>query len=83
MQTETLDNKTLEGHKAHFIAGHGGYPLVGTAEQITPTIASNSHTVAGWLHSALGSNSKEIIVATMAPKACWPQANAAGFVEAM
>src|SRR6266849_8752972 len=34
MQTETLDNKTLEGHKAHFIAGHGGYPLVGTAEHI-------------------------------------------------
>ena len=34
MQTETLDPKTLEGHKAHFIAGHGGYPLVGTAEQI-------------------------------------------------
>ena len=34
MQTETLDNKMLEGHKAHFIAGHGGYPLVGTAEQI-------------------------------------------------
>jgi alkanesulfonate monooxygenase SsuD/methylene tetrahydromethanopterin reductase-like flavin-dependent oxidoreductase (luciferase family) len=35
MQTETLDKATLEGHKAHFIAGHGGYPLVGTAEQIT------------------------------------------------
>ena len=34
MQTETLDAKTLDGHKAHFIAGHGGYPLVGTAEQI-------------------------------------------------
>ena len=34
MQTETLDNKMLDGHKAHFIAGHGGYPLVGTAEQI-------------------------------------------------
>ena len=34
MQTETLDPKTLDGHKAHFIAGHGGYPLVGTAEQI-------------------------------------------------
>ena len=34
MQTETLDSKTLEDHKAHFIAGHGGYPLVGTAEQI-------------------------------------------------
>ncbi len=29
-----LDAKTLDGHKAHFIAGHGGYPLVGTAEQI-------------------------------------------------
>ena len=29
-----MDAKTLEGHKAHFIAGHGGYPLVGTAEQI-------------------------------------------------
>jgi alkanesulfonate monooxygenase SsuD/methylene tetrahydromethanopterin reductase-like flavin-dependent oxidoreductase (luciferase family) len=34
MRTETLDNKALKGHKAHFIAGHGGYPLVGTAEQI-------------------------------------------------
>jgi len=34
MHTETLDSKTLEGHKAHFIAGHGGYPLIGTAEQI-------------------------------------------------
>jgi alkanesulfonate monooxygenase SsuD/methylene tetrahydromethanopterin reductase-like flavin-dependent oxidoreductase (luciferase family) len=34
MQTETLDNKALDQHKAHFIAGHGGYPLVGTAEQI-------------------------------------------------
>src|SRR6516225_6451502 len=28
------DAKALDGHKAHFIAGHGGYPLVGTAEQI-------------------------------------------------
>ena len=34
MQTETLDNKTLEDHKAHFIAGHSGYPPVGTADQI-------------------------------------------------
>ena len=34
MQTETLDPRTLESHKAHFIAGHGGYPLVGTAQQI-------------------------------------------------
>jgi alkanesulfonate monooxygenase SsuD/methylene tetrahydromethanopterin reductase-like flavin-dependent oxidoreductase (luciferase family) len=34
LHNETLDAKTLDGHKAHFIAGHGGYPLVGTAEQI-------------------------------------------------
>jgi alkanesulfonate monooxygenase SsuD/methylene tetrahydromethanopterin reductase-like flavin-dependent oxidoreductase (luciferase family) len=34
LHNETLDVKTLDGHKAHFIAGHGGYPLVGTAEQI-------------------------------------------------
>ena len=34
MQTGTLVNKTLEGHKAHFIAGHSGYPPVGTADQI-------------------------------------------------
>ena len=39
MQTETLDQATLDGHKAHFIAGHGGYPLVGTAEQITTELA--------------------------------------------
>jgi dimethylsulfone monooxygenase len=42
MQTETLDNKTLEGHKAHFIAGHGGYPLVGTAEQIVDELGKLS-----------------------------------------
>jgi alkanesulfonate monooxygenase SsuD/methylene tetrahydromethanopterin reductase-like flavin-dependent oxidoreductase (luciferase family) len=34
MQSASYDPKTLEAHKAHFIAGHGGYPLVGTAEQI-------------------------------------------------
>ena len=34
VQTETLDKATLDSHKAHFIAGHGGYPLVGTSEQI-------------------------------------------------
>ncbi len=34
MHNETLDKATLDDHKAHFIAGHGGYPLVGTAEQI-------------------------------------------------
>jgi alkanesulfonate monooxygenase SsuD/methylene tetrahydromethanopterin reductase-like flavin-dependent oxidoreductase (luciferase family) len=39
LQSDTLDTKTLEGHKAHFIAGHGGYPLVGTAEQIVDELA--------------------------------------------
>src|SRR5262249_27289157 len=34
MHNQPLDAKTLDGPKAHFIAGHGGYPLVGTAEQI-------------------------------------------------
>jgi alkanesulfonate monooxygenase SsuD/methylene tetrahydromethanopterin reductase-like flavin-dependent oxidoreductase (luciferase family) len=34
VQSQSYDPKSLEDHKAHFIAGHGGYPLVGTAEQI-------------------------------------------------
>jgi FMNH2-dependent dimethyl sulfone monooxygenase len=34
MQSETLPNEVLEEFRFHFIAGHGGYPLVGTAEQI-------------------------------------------------
>ena len=34
MQSQSYDPKTLDSHKAHFIAGHGGYPLVGTPEQI-------------------------------------------------
>ena len=34
MQSASYDPRTLEQHKAHFIAGHGGYPLVGTADQI-------------------------------------------------
>ena len=34
LHNQTLDPQTIEGHKAHFIAGHGGYPLVGTAERI-------------------------------------------------
>jgi alkanesulfonate monooxygenase SsuD/methylene tetrahydromethanopterin reductase-like flavin-dependent oxidoreductase (luciferase family) len=34
MQSETLDPKVLDAFRFHFIAGHGGYPLVGTAEQI-------------------------------------------------
>lgn len=39
MQTETLDKATLDSHKAHFIAGHGGYPLVGTPAQIVDELA--------------------------------------------
>ena len=35
LQSASYDPKTLEDHKAHFIAGHGGYPLVGTPAQIT------------------------------------------------
>jgi alkanesulfonate monooxygenase SsuD/methylene tetrahydromethanopterin reductase-like flavin-dependent oxidoreductase (luciferase family) len=34
LQSASYDPKTLQDHKAHFIAGHGGYPLVGTPEQI-------------------------------------------------
>jgi FMNH2-dependent dimethyl sulfone monooxygenase len=34
LNSQTLDPKTLDSHKAHFIAGHGGYPLVGTPAQI-------------------------------------------------
>jgi alkanesulfonate monooxygenase SsuD/methylene tetrahydromethanopterin reductase-like flavin-dependent oxidoreductase (luciferase family) len=39
MQSKSYDPKTLEDHKAHFIAGHGGYPLVGTPEQITDELS--------------------------------------------
>ena len=34
MQSETLPPDVLDEFRFHFIAGHGGYPLVGTAEQI-------------------------------------------------
>ena len=34
VDVDPYDPKTLEDHKAHFIAGHGGYPLVGTPLQI-------------------------------------------------
>ena len=34
MQSETLPAEVLDEFRFHFIAGHGGYPLVGTAEQI-------------------------------------------------
>jgi len=35
MQSATLDPKVLDDFRFHFIAGHGGYPLVGTPAQIT------------------------------------------------
>ena len=38
MQSQTLDPQVLDEFKFHFIAGHGGYPLVGTAEQIVDEI---------------------------------------------
>ena len=34
LESASYDPKTLQDHKEHFIAGHGGYPLVGTPEQI-------------------------------------------------
>ena len=34
IETKTFDMKKLEEFRFHFIAGHGGYPLVGTPEQI-------------------------------------------------
>ena len=38
MQSETLPPKVLDEFRFHFIAGHGGYPLVGTKEQIVNEI---------------------------------------------
>ena len=34
IESKTLTPEELDGFRRHFIAGHGGYPLVGTAEQI-------------------------------------------------
>ncbi len=34
MQSKTLDPAKLDEFRRHFIAGHGGYPLVGTPERI-------------------------------------------------
>ena len=34
MESETLEPSVMEAFKFHFKAGHGGYPLVGTPEQI-------------------------------------------------
>ncbi|PON11928.1 alkanesulfonate monooxygenase, partial [Candidatus Entotheonella serta] len=39
MQSQTLDPAALDAFRFHFIAGHGGYPLVGTAEQIVDQMA--------------------------------------------
>jgi alkanesulfonate monooxygenase SsuD/methylene tetrahydromethanopterin reductase-like flavin-dependent oxidoreductase (luciferase family) len=38
VQTEMMPKEALEAFKYHFIAGWGGYPLVGTAEQIADEI---------------------------------------------
>lgn len=38
MQSETLPQEVLDEFRFHFIAGHGGYPLVGTPEQIVDEI---------------------------------------------
>ena len=38
MQSETLEPSVLDAFRFHFKAGHGGYPLVGTAEQIVAEI---------------------------------------------
>ena len=35
---DTLDAEVLDEFKFHFIAGHGGYPLVGTPAQIVQQI---------------------------------------------
>jgi alkanesulfonate monooxygenase SsuD/methylene tetrahydromethanopterin reductase-like flavin-dependent oxidoreductase (luciferase family) len=38
VQTEMMPKEALESFKYHFIAGWGGYPLIGTAEQIADEI---------------------------------------------
>lgn len=38
MESETLEPSVMEAFKFHFKAGHGGYPLVGTPEQIVGQI---------------------------------------------
>jgi alkanesulfonate monooxygenase SsuD/methylene tetrahydromethanopterin reductase-like flavin-dependent oxidoreductase (luciferase family) len=38
MQSETLGPEALDAFRFHFIAGHGGYPLVGTPERIVDEI---------------------------------------------
>ena len=38
VQSGTLGPEVMEAFKFHFKAGHGGYPLVGTPEQIVDAI---------------------------------------------
>lgn len=38
MQSKTLPQDVLDEFRFHFIAGHGGYPLIGTPEQIVDEI---------------------------------------------
>jgi alkanesulfonate monooxygenase SsuD/methylene tetrahydromethanopterin reductase-like flavin-dependent oxidoreductase (luciferase family) len=38
MQSKTLEPEALDAFRFHFIAGHGGYPLVGTPERIVDEI---------------------------------------------
>ena len=42
MQSQTLDPKVLDEFRFHFIAGHGGYPLVGTPAQIVDQVETLS-----------------------------------------
>jgi FMNH2-dependent dimethyl sulfone monooxygenase len=44
MESATLDAAVLDAFKFHFIAGHGGYPLVGTPTQIVEQIDRLSAT---------------------------------------
>jgi len=40
MQSATLDPKKLDDFRFHFMAGHGGYPLVGTPDRIVDELAT-------------------------------------------
>jgi dimethylsulfone monooxygenase len=42
VQTEIMPKEAVEAFKYHFIAGWGGYPLVGTADQIADKLANLS-----------------------------------------
>jgi len=42
LQSETLEPEQLDAFRYHFIAGHGGYPLVGTPESIVAQIEALS-----------------------------------------